>query len=56
MGLNSVRITPENETHLKEKCKQRGDKSKIINEALSKYFLPKQENKTKVKPEIEIIG
>lgn len=55
MGLNSVRITPDNETKLKENCKQRGDKSKIINLALENYFLPKEAKKTS-KPEVKFIA
>lgn len=33
---------------LKENCKERGDKSKIINQAVRKYFLP--ETRIKLEP------
>jgi len=47
----------ENVTKLKEHTKKRGDKSKIVNEALKQYFLPKQENEeTPKKHTGEVIG
>jgi hypothetical protein len=38
-------IDKDVQENLKAACKIRGDKSRIINEALRQYFLPKQEFK-----------
>ena len=54
MGLTSVRIDADNEQHLTEHCKKRGEKTKIINDALKEYFLPK-EDKEIPKPTVKIL-
>ena len=44
-------LDSDNIEKLKERTKKRGDKSKIVNDALKQYFLPEQENQEKSKEE-----
>ncbi len=45
MGVTTVRLTKDNENFMNEAIKTRGDQSKIMNDALKGYFLPKETEK-----------
>jgi len=49
-------LDPDNVLKLKERVKKRGDKSKIVNEALKQYFLPNKIEKVTTRSKGEIIG